>query len=75
MGATAGGRDSRWLRAEASLVGEIAQWHQIADQMRRKLRIKCWGSLSGRIGKGAWAGKVLSESLEEPREREGERGK
>lgn len=60
-----------WLRVETSEVGEMAQWHQIADEMRKKLRIKCWGLLNGRIGKGSWAGKemeILLESLEEPRD-------
>lgn len=63
---------SGWLRVETSEVGEIAQWHQIADEMRRKLRIKCWGLLNGRTGKGSWAGKEMeipSESPEEPRQR------
>lgn len=58
-----------WLNAETS---DIVQWHPIADEMRRKLRMKCWGLLNGRTGYGSWAGKemeILSESLEEPRQR------
>lgn len=60
---------------EALQVGEIAQWHQIADEMRRKLRGNFWGPLDGRTGKGSGAGKEMekipSESPGEPRQREG----
>ena len=40
-----------WLGVEASKVGKITQWHQNADEMKRKLRMTCWGAEEAEAGK------------------------
>lgn len=33
---------------------KLPNGQQLADEMRRKLRIKYWGPLNGRIGQESW---------------------
>lgn len=74
-----GARISGWLRAAASLVGGNAQWHHIADEIRRKLRNKMLGTLMCQdrerpLGQGKRWRRYCGRA-EEPSPRGGERFK